>query len=48
MDAALAKLTGGGADDSGGEGLAEETKCPICNADVAAGMTKCPVCSYTF
>jgi len=48
MDAALAKLTGGDANDAGGEGIAEETTCPICNADVAAGMTMCPVCSYTF
>ena len=48
MDAALAKLTGSGANDAGGEGISEETKCPICNAVVAAGMTMCPVCSYTF
>ena len=47
MDAALAKLTGGAADDSGDE-VVEATTCPICSADVAPGMTMCPVCSYTF
>jgi len=47
MDAALAKLTGG-ASDGDGDGIVEATTCPICNADVAAGMTMCPVCSYTF
>jgi len=47
MDAALAKLTGGDTDDSG-EGITEPTSCPICNADVEAGMKMCPVCSYSF
>jgi len=47
MDAALAKLTGGDTNDSDG-GTTEPTTCPICNADVDAGMKMCPVCSYTF
>ena len=47
MDAALANLTGGDTNDSDG-GTTEPTTCPICNADVDAGMKMCPVCSYTF
>ena len=47
MDAALAKLTGGDTNDSD-EGVTDPTTCPICNADVEAGMKMCPVCSYTF
>jgi len=38
MDAALAKITGS----------STPRACPICNAEVAAGMTQCPVCSFTF
>ena len=41
MDAALAKITGSSAPS-------EPRTCPICNADVAAGMVECPVCSFTF
>ncbi|MEE2758998.1 MAG: PepSY domain-containing protein, partial [Candidatus Thermoplasmatota archaeon] len=43
MDAALAKITGADTNP-----LSEERKCPICSADVAAGMTQCPVCSFAF
>ena len=47
MDAALAKLTGAKSESSS-EGVDEDRSCPICNADVAAGMTQCPVCSFAF
>tara|TARA_B100001750_G_C15510266_1_gene603159 strand:- start:501 stop:2999 length:2499 start_codon:yes stop_codon:yes gene_type:complete len=46
MDAALAKLTGGG--DAEADDSADARSCTICNAEVAAGMTQCPVCSFTF
>ena len=46
MDAALAKITGTSAP---AEVSHEEARtCPICNADVAAGMAQCPVCSFAF
>ena len=41
MDAAMAKVLASSAPS-------EPRACPICNAEVAAGMAQCPVCSYTF
>ena len=46
MDAALAKITG--ASQPAESDHSEARSCPICNAEVAAGMTQCPVCSFTF
>jgi hypothetical protein len=46
MDAALAKITGASTPSEGDS--TEARACPICNAEVAAGMTQCPVCSFTF
>ena len=46
MDAALAKITGASQPDESDH--SEARSCPICNAEVAAGMTQCPVCSFTF
>ena len=46
MDAALAKLTGGGAEED--VDTSEARSCAICNAEVAAGLSQCPVCSFTF
>ena len=46
MDAALAKITG--ASTASESDSTEARACPICNAEVAAGMTQCPVCSFTF
>ena len=46
MDAALAKITGTGTPPESDN--SEARTCPICNAEVAAGMTQCPVCSFTF
>tara|TARA_B100001741_G_scaffold67721_1_gene53908 strand:+ start:453 stop:989 length:537 start_codon:yes stop_codon:yes gene_type:complete len=46
MDAALAKITGTGTPSESDN--SEARTCPICNAEVAAGMTQCPVCSFTF
>ena len=46
MDAALAKITGTSTPSDSDS--TEARACPICNAEVAAGMTQCPVCSFTF
>ena len=46
MDAALAKITGTNTPSESDS--TEARSCPICNAEVAAGMTQCPVCSFTF
>ncbi|MBK38940.1 MAG: hypothetical protein CMB50_01725 [Euryarchaeota archaeon] len=46
MDAALAKITGTNTPSESDS--TEARACPICNAEVAAGMTQCPVCSFTF
>jgi rubrerythrin len=48
MDAALAKLTGGGSSSESDSDSSEARSCTICNAEVEAGMTQCPVCSFTF